>query len=100
MVRVDVEADRIDPTLAAYREALRPVHERARGLRTHLVLADRDGGSMAFIGVWESAASIDEIAGELETARERLWSSFGGVPAIDRFEVIDLLTHEEPPGTA
>lgn len=92
MVRVDVERERVDAIVAAYREALRPVHERAGGLKTHLVLADRDGGTMAFIGVWESAESIDAVAEDLEAARERLWSSFGGAPAIDRYEVVDLLS--------
>ena len=91
MVRVDVERDRIDEIAAAYRESLRPVHERASGLQTHLVLADRDRGAIAFIGVWDSAESIEEVAGELEPARQRLWSAFGGAPAIDRYEVVDLL---------
>lgn len=88
---VDVGPDRVDPVLAAYREEVRPIHSRAAGLLAHYVLADREAGRIGFIGIWESADAIGEVAGELEPARQRLWASFGEAPAVERYEVVDTL---------
>lgn len=88
---VDVGPDRVEQVLAAYREGVRPVHERATGLLAHYVLADREAGRIGFIGIWESADAIQEVAEELEPARQRLWASFGEAPAVERYEVVDTL---------
>jgi len=88
---VDVGSDRLDDVLDAYRQHVRPIHERADGLRLHLVLADRAAGRVGIIGVWDSEASLAAVADELEPARERLWASFERSPTLEVYEVADTL---------
>lgn len=86
---VDVGSDRLDDVVRSYRELVRPIHEGATGLLTHLVLINRSAGRIAFVGVWESDESVSAVADALEPARERLWASFGRAPGLDLFEVVD-----------
>lgn len=74
-----------------YRELVRPIHARASGLRSHFVLANRGEGKIAFIGVWDSADAVQEVAAELEPARERLWQAFGEAPSLEVFEFVDWI---------
>ncbi len=90
-LRVDVGPDGIDPVLEAYREDVRPVHERAAGLRHHYVLVDRESGRIDFIGIWESPEAVAAVAAELEPARERLWARLGRDPVLGIHEVVDSL---------
>jgi hypothetical protein len=86
---VDVGPDRLDAVVQAYRDVVRPVHERADGLLAHLVLIDREAGRVMIVGVWDSAESVAAIADELEPARQRLWDAFGRRPDLDVYEVAD-----------
>ncbi len=86
---VDVGPGRVDDVVRTYREVVRPIHERAAGLRAHLLLTDRAAGRVTIIGIWDSAESIRAVAAELEPARERLWASFGGSPDLEMLEVAD-----------
>lgn len=88
---VDVGSDRLDEAVRSYREFVRPIHQGAAGLRTHLVLINRTAGRIAFVGVWESEESVRAVAGALEPARERLWAAFGRAPELDVFEVVDQI---------
>lgn len=88
---VDVGSDHLDDVVRSYRELVRPIHEGAAGLRTHLVLVNRTAGRVAFVGVWDSDESLSAVADALEPARERLWASFGRAPEVDRFEVVDQI---------
>lgn len=88
---VDVGRDRLDAVLETYRAFVRPIHARARGLHAHFVLTNRDVGRITFIGVWESAAALQEIAGELEPARDRLWQTFNEAPVVEVYDVADRL---------
>lgn len=90
-VSVEVGTERIDEVLDAYREAVRPIHERAPGLESHVVLADRDAGRLLFIGLWHSEESVADVAAELEPARTRLWDAFGRSPELVRYEVVDRI---------
>jgi hypothetical protein len=94
VLRVAVDGQRIDAIVAAYREAVRPIHARARGLRHHVVLVDRDRGAIEIVGIWDSAEAVAAIAGELEPARRRLWSAFGQDPTLELFDVADVLPDE------
>lgn len=91
IVTVDVGSDRLDEVVHAYRDAVRPIHERAAGLASHAVLADRDAGQLMFIGIWRSAEAVQEVAAELEPARQRLWATFGRSPDLVRYEVVDTI---------
>lgn len=88
---VDVGSDRLDDVVRSYRELVRPIHQGAAGLRTHLVLVNRNAGRVAFVGVWDSDDAVSSVADELEPARERLWASFGQAPDLDLFEVVDQI---------
>lgn len=88
---VDVGNDHLDDVVRSYRELVRPIHEGAAGLRTHLVLVNRTAGRVAFVGVWDSDESLSAVADALEPARERLWASFGRAPEVARFEVVDQI---------
>jgi heme-degrading monooxygenase HmoA len=90
-LRVDVPPDRIDAVVETYRTIVRPIHARARGLREHYVLVDRDAGRIEIIGVWDSAEAVEEIAMDLEPARVRLWRVFGQDPPLETYEVADEL---------
>lgn len=90
---VDIGPDGLDEVVRVYRELVRPIHERATGLKAHFVLVDRDAGRIAFIGVWDSADAVRAVADELEPARQRLWASFGRSPDLDVYEVADELRH-------
>lgn len=70
---------------------MRPIHERAAGLRQHYVLVDRQTGWVEIIGVWDSADDVARVAPELEPARRRLWERFGANPPLDVYEVVDEL---------
>ena len=89
VLRADVGSARVDEVVAAYRTHVRPIHERAAGLRHHYVLADRDVGRIVIIGVWESLDAVQAVAADLEPARERLWSAFGTPPELEVYEVAD-----------
>ena len=89
VLRVGVGSGRVDEVLNAYRTLVRPIHERAGGLRNHYVLVDRDGGRILIIGIWESTDAIQAIAADLEPARERLWSALGASPELAVYEVAD-----------
>ena len=89
VLRADVGSARVDEVVAAYRTHVRPIHERVAGLRHHYVLANRDGGRIAIIGVWESLDAVQAVAADLEPARQRLWSAFGTPPELDVYEVAD-----------
>jgi len=52
-LQVEVEPERIDAVLEAYREDVRPIHARAEGLQQHYVLVDREQG--LFVGLWVPA---------------------------------------------
>jgi heme-degrading monooxygenase HmoA len=91
MLRADVTPDRIDGIVSRYREVVRPIHERAAGLRKHYVLVDRTGGRITIIGVWDSEESLREVAPMLEPARARLWSEFSEMPELETYEVADEL---------
>jgi hypothetical protein len=43
------------------------------------------------IGVWESPEALEEAAPTLEPARECLWTDFPQKPALEAFEVADVL---------
>lgn len=88
---VDVGPARLDAVLETYRAFVRPIHQRARGLHAHYVLENRDAGRITFVGVWESTAALQEIASELEPARDRLWQAFGEAPAVEIYDVADRL---------
>lgn len=90
-LRVQVPVDRIDSILEAYREDVRPIHERAAGLRQHYVLVDRQSGWIEVIGIWDSAADVARIASVLEPARRRLWERFGTSPPLHLYDVGDEL---------
>ena len=90
-LRVDVGPERIDLVLEAYREDIRPAHDRAEGLLQHYVLVDRDHGRVDFIGIWDSADAVAAIAPALEPARARLWERFGQDPTLGIHEVVDIL---------
>ncbi|TFG69080.1 MAG: hypothetical protein E4H24_01775 [Thermomicrobiales bacterium] len=90
-LRVQVPVGRIDSVLEAYREDVRPIHERAAGLRQHYVFVDRQSGWIEIIGVWDSADDVARIASELEPARQRLWERFGTNPPLEIYEVGDEL---------
>jgi quinol monooxygenase YgiN len=90
-VSVDVGPERIGEVLDAYRDAVRPIHERASGLEAHVVLADRDAGRLLFIGIWRSEGAVADVAAELEPARKRLWDAFGRSPDLVRYEVVDQI---------
>lgn len=91
VLRVEVPVDRIDAVIEAYREDVRPIHERAAGLRQHYVLVDRERGQIEIIGVWASSEDVRRIAPGLEPARGRLWAQFGTNPPLEIFEVADEL---------
>lgn len=86
---VEISPDRIDEVIDTYRTVVRPIHERAAGLRAHYVLVDRENGRIQIVGVWDSAASVAAIADALEPARKRLWDTFGEDPALAIYEVAD-----------
>jgi quinol monooxygenase YgiN len=90
-LRVDVGPDDLDPVLEAYREDIRPIHERAAGLRQHYVLVDREHGRIDFVGIWESTDAVAASGPELEPARARLWERFGQDPTLGVHEVVDTL---------
>ncbi len=93
VLRVQVGHGRVDAVIAAYRDKVRPIHERAAGLRAHYVLADREQGTIEIVGVWESASAVRAIADELEPARQALWASFGESPDLALYEVVDAIEH-------
>jgi aspartyl/asparaginyl-tRNA synthetase len=88
---VDVGPERLDAVIETYRDVVRPIHERATGLHAHFVLANRDQGRIAFVGVWDSIGAVQAVAPELEPARERLWQAFGEAPNVEVFDVVDWL---------
>jgi hypothetical protein len=88
---VEVGPERLDAVIQTYRDLVRPIHERATGLHAHFVLANRDRGRIAFVGVWDSIDAVQAVAPELEPARERLWQSFGEAPTVELFDVVDRL---------
>lgn len=90
-LRVQLEAERIDAVLAAYREVVRPIHARSAGLRQHYVLVDRKAGMIEIIGIWESAAGLAAAVTELEPAREQLWRAFDVEPPVESWSVADEL---------
>ncbi len=95
-IRVQVPLDRVDGVLEAYRDDVRPIHARAAGLTQHYVLADRGSGTIEFIGIWDSAEALAQVAAELEPARQRLWERFGTSPPLAVFDVVDELRSGGP----
>jgi quinol monooxygenase YgiN len=91
VVRVEVDPHQIDGIVARYREIARPIHQQATGLRNHYVLVDRQAGRVTMIGVWDSPEALADVAPTLEPARERLWSDFSHMPAVENYEVADQL---------
>jgi quinol monooxygenase YgiN len=91
ILTVDVDADRLDDVVRTYRDVVRPIHARADGLLTHLVLADRTAGRMIIIGVWSSPTALTQVADELEPARERLWAAFDRRPEVQTYDVMDTI---------
>lgn len=91
VLRVEVTPDRIDGIVSRYREMVRPIHEQASGLRKHYVLVDRLAGRITIIGVWDSQEALERVAPILDPARERLWSEFSQMPAVETYEVGDEL---------
>ncbi len=91
VLRVEVRPDRVDSVIAAYRDKVRPIHERAAGLRSHYVLADRDRGAIQIIGLWESPDAVLAVADVLEPARQALWALFGEAPALEVYDVADAI---------
>lgn len=94
LLQVDVPPERVEVVLDAYRQLVRPIHVAAGGLRHHFVLADRTSGKVVILGVWESAAAMDEMAAELEPARAALWETIGATPGIERLEVLDEIARD------
>ncbi len=90
-LRVQIPPERIDSVLEAYREDVRPIHERAQGHRQHHVLVDREHGLVEIIGVWDSAEDVARVAPDLEPARARLWERFGADPPLGIYDVADVL---------
>ena len=90
-LHVRVSPHRIDSILEAYREDVRPIHDRAQGLLQHYVLVDRESGDIEIVGIWDSAEAVVRIAPQLEPARARLWERFGQDPPVAVYEVGDIL---------
>lgn len=96
ILRVDTDPGRIDAIIDRYRETVRPIHERAAGLRRHYVLVDRDAGRITFMGMWQSRESLEDVAPMLEPARARLWSEFPEAQTMEAYELADELEHAPP----
>lgn len=91
VLRVRVDAIRVDAVIAAYRSKVRPIHQRAAGLHSHYVFTDRERRRIEIVGVWESPHAVNAVAGESEPACQALWESFGEAPDLDLYEVVDSI---------
>jgi heme-degrading monooxygenase HmoA len=91
MASVRVAPERIDQIVDRYRETVRPVHQRSKGLLNHYVLVDRQSGQMRIIGFWDSREALQAAIPTLEPARARLWEEFQESPTLEAYEVADEL---------
>jgi uncharacterized protein (DUF2252 family) len=91
IARVQVAPNLADEIVGRYRETVRPIHQRAKGLRNYYVLVDRHSGWMRLIGFRDSQEVLDAAITTLEPARERLWGGFEVTPSLEAYEVTDRI---------
>jgi hypothetical protein len=86
-----IPPERVDELVSRYRETVRPIHERCRGLRDHYLLVNRQSGEIMVVGVWNSSEALEEALPSLEPARENLWADFEAPPTLKAYELADEL---------
>jgi heme-degrading monooxygenase HmoA len=94
-------AKNIDEGVAFVRDTATPVLREQSGYRGSTASADRDGGVLGVLSLWETEADRDASFGPLAGIRQQGLDVVGGELTVDNFElVVDEMASPPPVGSA
>lgn len=94
-------AKNIDDGIAFAREKAAPVLREQKGYRGFSVSADRAGGVLGTLSLWDTEADAEASFGALAGIREEALDVIGGELTVDSFEqIVEEVAAPPPPGAA
>src|SRR2546421_11401452 len=94
-------AKNIDDGVALAREKALPVLQQLNGYRGMSVSADRDGGVLGILSLWETEADRDASLAPLAEVRQEALDTVGGDLKVESFEeLVEEIASPPTPGSA